>query len=90
MSIVFATTQLLTLGNLCVIVVGISHYVAVDEALKLCFALKSRDSVIDAVNRITTVHTITLTDGDKFGDEYLPFGWLFLIKFAVCVCADLQ
>jgi len=59
----FAATQLLTNrpGKLFFIVVCISYYVAVEEALKLFFALKARDSVIDPVNHITKVHTITST-----------------------------
>merc|ERR1712013_656417 len=62
-TILFAATQLLTysIGYLCYIIGCISYYVAVEEALKLFFSLKARDSVIDPVNQITKVHTITST-----------------------------
>mmetsp|Transcript_43517 Transcript_43517/g.38741 ORF Transcript_43517/g.38741 Transcript_43517/m.38741 type:complete len:415 (+) Transcript_43517:71-1315(+) len=59
----FLVTQLITFafGSFLWILIAITYYVAIEEALKLYFSLKTRDNVQDPINQITKKDTITST-----------------------------
>ena len=59
----FLLTRLLTFifGNFIYIICAVTYYVAIEEALKLFFSLRTRDNVQDPINQITKKDTITST-----------------------------
>jgi len=59
----FLATGLLSvgIGSFLYIMLAITYYVSIEEALKLYFALKTRNDVQDPINQITKKDTITST-----------------------------
>lgn len=84
-SILFAAAGLLAssspVGNIFFVVIAITYYVSVEEALKLFFSLKARDSVVDPVHQITKVHTITSTATALGYSMATGALWLFFVAY---------
>merc|ERR1719229_1555243 len=71
------------LGFMFYAILSIIYYVTVEELLKLYFSLKARDSLVDPLNQITKVHTITATATALGYSMCTGTIWTFFVSMAL-------